>query len=186
MLREILKEKTFAAHQKTEGIVVRKIKTVESEQDYIEVLKCFYSYFNAVEKSIFQFVDEDVLPDLKDRRDSSYILEDIKELGGDIDSLPTSVVPVINNTAEALCAMYVLEGSIMGGPYIVKMLEKRGMNRAFAFFTGYGADSGRMFGSFQAVLNSYADQITEERAIEVTNETFTNFGEVFTSLTPVE
>lgn len=179
MLREILKEKTFSAHQLTESTVIRRIKKIETEQDYADVLKCFYAYFNSLEKEIHKFVDESVLSDLNERRNSNYIKEDIETLEADISGLTAVSTPSIQTTAEALCALYVLEGSIMGGPYIVKMLEKRGMDRAFSFFNGYGANSGKMFASFVEVLNAYSDQITEERAIQVTNETFHKFGEVF-------
>lgn len=179
MLREILKKKTFSAHQLTESTVIRRIKKIEAERDYADVLKCFYAYFNSLEKEIYKYVDESILSDLKDRRNSNYIKQDLETLEADISDIKAVDIPSIQSTAEALCALYVLEGSIMGGPYIVKMLEKRGMDRAFSFFNGYGANSGQMFASFVEVLNAYSDQITEERAIEVTNETFQKFGEVF-------
>src|SRR5690625_1230795 len=102
MLRKILKEDTFPAHQKTEGTVVRKIKKVNHEKDYIELLKCFYSYFSAVENEIKPFITQDVLPDLEKRRDSNYIKKDIEELGGTTEPLPPAKPPKINDTLEAL------------------------------------------------------------------------------------
>ena len=181
MLRDILKEQTHVAHQKTEGIIIRKIKAIRSEADYIEVLKGFYTYFSTVEKHMFKFITQEVLADLSDRRNSSYIQNDIEALGGSIDDLPDATAPVITNTIDALSAMYVLEGSIMGGPHIVKMLEKQGIDKGFSFFQGYGADSGRMFGIFAEVLNTYGqDATTHSQAVKVANETFVNFGEVFT------
>ena len=184
MLREVIKDKTHEAHQKTEGKVVRKVKSIKSEQDYIELLKCFYAYFSAVEKEISRFVTVDVLSDLKERRNAEYIKRDIEELGGSVADLPEVTLPSITHTLDALSAMYVLEGSIMGGPYIVKMLQKQGINRAFSFFSGYGENSGKMFSAFVEVLNKYGENPdTHERAVEVANETFTNFGEVFTPVT---
>lgn len=182
MLRDILKEQTHAAHQKTEGIIIRKIKEIRSQADYIEVLKGFYAYFSAVEEVMKDYITESVLPDLKERRNSKYIQEDIEALGGSIEDLPKAVTPEITNTIDALSAMYVLEGSIMGGPYIVKMLEKQGLDKGFSFFQGYGSESGQMFGKFAAILNAYGeDATTHAKAVEVADETFTNFGEVFTS-----
>lgn len=186
MFRERLKKETHTAHQKTEGTVIRKIKQVESDQDYIEILKCFYSYFKSVENEIAPFITSEVLPDKAERRDSSYIQKDIEELGGSIEKLPPSTPPKINNTFEALCALYVLEGSIMGGPYIIKMLEKRGIQQAFSFFSGYGKNSGKMFGIFAEILNNYAkDSDNQEKGIETANETFRNFGAVFQHLVKV-
>ncbi len=182
MLREQLKERTHAAHQKTEGIIIRKIKAIRSESDYVEVLKGFYAYFSAVEKEMAKYITEDVLPDIKERRNSSYIKQDIEALGGSVNNLPPTVAPKLSSTLEALSAMYVLEGSIMGGPYIVKMLQKQGIETGFSFFEGYGAESGMMFGKFAAVLNKYGEELESfDHPVNVADETFTNFGEVFTS-----
>ena len=182
MLRNILKEQTHVAHQKAEGIIIRRIKAIHSEADYIDVLKGFYAYFSRVEEKMADFITEEILPDLQDRRDSSYIQADIESLGGSIDDLPIAVAPEINTAVEALSAMYVLEGSIMGGPYIVKMLEKRGITNGFSFFNGYGSDSKTMFDKFASVLNSYGESLDDpSHAVAVANETFKKFGEVFTS-----
>lgn len=182
MLRDILKEKTHAAHQKAEGTIIRRIKKIRTEEDYIDVLKGFYVYFSLVEEKMANYITEDVLPDLKERRDSSYIQADIMELGGSIEDLPEAVAPEMNTLVDALSAMYVLEGSIMGGPHIVRMLEKQGINKGFSFFNGYGSKSGPMFGKFAAVLNKHGEKLEDHsQAVAVANETFNNFGEVFTS-----
>lgn len=180
MLRTLLKEQTFPAHQATEGIIIRKIKEIENEEDYIELLRCFYSFFNGMEKKLSLFVTADILPDIDERRNSSYILDDIKTLGGSVENLPKAKIPEIQDITEALSAMYVLEGSIMGGPYIVKMLEKRGITRGFSFFEGYGENSGKMFGIFADILNQYSqNEADSKRAVEKANETFINFGKIF-------
>lgn len=181
MLSQYIKENTHSAHQKTEGIVVRKLKSIRSESDYAEILKGFYAYFQAVENNIAPYITHTVLPDLNERRNSSYILKDIQELGGNIDSLPEVHAPTVHNTLEALSALYVLEGSIMGGPYIVQMLKKCGIDKGFSFFQGYGDDSSKMWAGFTSVLNKYGqDEETHTRAVEIANLTFENFGEVFT------
>lgn len=180
MLNQKVKELTHPAHQKAEGIVVRRMKAIRSEADYAEVLKCFYAYFNAVEQVMSKFITEDILPDLQERRDSSYIKTDIEELGGSIDNLPPVQVPEINSALDAIAAMYVLEGSIMGGPYIVKMLERGGLTKGFSFFQGYGEDSKKMWAGFIEVMNQLGeDPSTHDQVIAVANDTFKNFGEVF-------
>lgn len=180
MLHQHIKENTHAAHQQVEGIIVRQLKAIRSDADYAEVLKGFYAYFRAVEDAIAPYVTTEVLPDLADRRNSSYIKRDIEELGGRIEEIPVAVVPKVSDTLEALSALYVLEGSIMGGPYIVQMLNKYGVNRGTSFFSGYGESSGVMWSKFTDVLNQYAaDESTFVRAAEVANETFHRFGEVF-------
>lgn len=180
MLNQYIKENTSSAHQKLEGVVVRQLKSVRSNADYADVLKNFYAYFHAVEKAIAPFITADVLPDYAERRNSSDLQTDIEALGGNINDLPTASAPIVRNTLEALSALYVLEGSIMGGPYIVQMLNKYGIHEGTSFFSGYGDDTGRMWSAFTAVLNQYGeDPSLHTRAAEIANETFARFGDVF-------
>ncbi len=100
MLSQHIKEQTHAAHQNVEGTIVRQLKNIRSEADYAEVLKGFYAYFRAVEDSIAPFVTEEVLPDLAERRNSSYIKSDIEALGGNVDSLPEANAPAVANVQD--------------------------------------------------------------------------------------
>ncbi|GAA4322843.1 hypothetical protein GCM10023149_23420 [Mucilaginibacter gynuensis] len=180
MLSTKIKEATQSAHQQLEKKVVLKLKAVRSNADYADVLKHFYAYFNALENAIRPYVTADVLPDYSTRRDSAYIKNDIEELGADVNELPPVVVPQIGNVVEALGALYVMEGSIMGGPYIVQMLQKGGVDKGFSFFSGYGQDTGRMWATFTDVLNQAASTEADEAvAINTANETFANFSDVF-------
>lgn len=180
MISQEIKAATKEAHQKLEKTVVLRLKDIRSQADYAEVLKCFYAYFNAIESAIAPYITTAVLPDYPKRRNSSYIKQDIIELGEDVSALLNPEVPNINHTVSALGALYVLEGSIMGGPYIVEMLRKYGMDKGFSFFSGYGEDTGRMWGSFTAVMNKAVKTPEEQTAIIATaNETFSLFGNVF-------
>ncbi|WP_398456013.1 biliverdin-producing heme oxygenase [Sphingobacterium thalpophilum] len=183
MLSQHIKEHTHAAHQNVEGTIVRQLKNIRSEADYAEVLKGFYAYFRAVEDNIAPYISAAVLPDLAERRNSAYIKRDIEALGGRVDDLPEATAPAVGNVLEALASLYVLEGSIMGGPYIVQMLNKYGVSKGTSFFEGYGENSRDMWAGFTAVLNKYgSDPSTYERAVEIANQTFYNFGEVFTPI----
>lgn len=182
MLSNNIKEATKTAHQQLEVIAVKKIKAIRSKDDYADLLKHFYVYFNAVEKAISPFITENVLPDYKERRNSSYLKQDIEVLGFNVEDLPVAQAPVIPDTIAALGALYVLEGSIMGGRVIIQMLEKLGITSGISFFSGYGVDTGIMWQRFIDVLNKYAPTEDDETiAIAVANATFNNFGEVFTA-----
>lgn len=180
MLSTSIKEATKEAHLTLEKKVVQKMKAIRSDADYADFLKHFYAYFSQVEKAIAPYITKELLPDLAERRNSSHIKEDIEALGSNVDDLPEAQSPEINNAIEALAALYVMEGSIMGGPIIVKMLEKFGISTGFSFFSGYGAETGQMWGKFVVVLNANANNEAEEQqAIDTANETFSKFGEVF-------
>lgn len=180
MLSTKIKEVTKTPHQELEKKVVMQIKSIRSEADYADLLKHFYAYFNKVEQAVAPYITPAVLPDVAERRNSAYIKADIEALGASVDELPLAVAPEITNAAEAMGALYVLEGSIMGGPYIVQMLQKGGLTKGFSFFSGYGEASGQKWGAFLQVLNGIAKNEEEEaQVVNSANETFSRFGEVF-------
>lgn len=180
MLSTKIKEATKEAHQQLEKQVVLKLKAIRSDADYADVLKHFYAYFNAVEKAIAPYITADVLPDYAQRRNSSYLKSDIVELGQTATNLPETVAPRIENVQQALGALYVMEGSIMGGSIIVQMLAKHGVEQGTSFFSGYGSQTGAMWSKFVAVLNANAQNETQEQqAIDAANETFRKFAETF-------
>lgn len=180
MLAVNIKEATKDAHQKAEKKVVFRIKSIRSEDHYINLLKHFYVYFNKVEAAVSPYISEQLLPDLKTRRNASYIKADIEELGGSLNELPSATVPEIKNTLQSMGALYVLEGSIMGGPYIIQMLKKAGIERGFSFFSGYGDAAREKWEAFTSALNSLPKNNEESlEAINSAKETFLHFGEVF-------
>ncbi len=179
-LSNSIKEATKAGHQDTEKKVVLRIKQIKNEQDYLDLLKCFYAYFSVVERAIAPYITASILPDHRDRRNASYIKADILELGGDLTNLPAASAPAVSSDIQAMGALYVLEGSIMGGPYIVQMLRKLGINRGFSFFSGYGEHAGLMWRTFSEALNSLPkSELDNLRAMDTAVETFRNFGDVF-------
>ncbi|WPV01778.1 biliverdin-producing heme oxygenase [Mucilaginibacter sp. cycad4] len=180
MLSTTIKEATKEAHQQLEKKVVQKLKAIRSNQDYADLLRHFYAYFNHLEKVIAPFITVDVLPDHAQRRNSSFLKSDIEALGGDINSLPETTVPEINNLIQALGALYVMEGSIMGGSIIVQMLAKGGITGGVSFFSGYGPATGQMWGAFISILNASAANDEEETtAAHTANDTFNHFAAVF-------
>jgi heme oxygenase len=180
MLSNSIKEATKEAHLQLEKKVVQQLKAIRSNKDYADFLKHFYAYFSHVEKAIAPYITATVLPDYAQRRNSSYLKKDIEALGGDIHELPATTVPAISNTIQALGALYVMEGSIMGGSIIVKMLEKGGVTEGVSFFSGYGEATGQMWGTFVGIMNAQArTEADEAQAIETANATFAHFSDVF-------
>lgn len=180
MLSSKIKEATTAAHLQLNKTVLEKMRSIRNNADYASFLKYFYTYFSQIEQTIAPYITEDVLPDYKDRRNSSYLKNDIAHLGGEIAKVPSVSLPAITNKLEALGALYVLEGSVMGGSIMVKMLEKAGITEGVSFFSGYGAETGQKWSTFTTVLNEQASTSEEQEvAIKAANETFLHFGNVF-------
>ncbi|MFD2599275.1 biliverdin-producing heme oxygenase [Sphingobacterium corticis] len=184
MVSTAIKEATKSAHQQLEKTVVMRLKGIRSQADYADVLKHFYAYFSAVEQAIAPFITSGVLPDYASRRNASHIRQDIVDLGENVDTLPAAKAPNIQSVAEAFGALYVLEGSIMGGPYIVQMLKKYGMETGFSFFSGYGESTGQRWAAFTERMNELVVEPADVAALMKTGEeTFARFEDVFAGST---
>lgn len=180
MLSERIKEETRQAHQQLEKSVITELKQIRSEKDYADLLKKFHLYFSSLEKAISPFISTSVLADYTERRNSTYLGNDIRELGYQVDAVAQVEVPGINNSLEAMGALYVMEGSIMGGSIIVQILAKYGITRGVSFFSGYGPATVAMWSGFTNALNAQASSEQEQDvAIRIANETFSRFGDVF-------
>lgn len=180
MLNVNIREATKSSHQQLEKKVVLKLKAIRNHADYADLLRYFYSYFSQVEKAVAPYITAAILPDLADRRNSSYLKNDIIALGGNVEDLPAASIPAVTNVLQAIGAMYVMEGSIMGGSIIVQMLQKAGITTGVSFFSGYGEATGQKWGVFTAVMNEQAKNEADENiAIEAANETFALFAEMF-------
>lgn len=83
-------------------------------------------------------------------------------------------LPPINNDAEMFGAMYVTEGSTLGGRYIARQLEQGlGLSngRGYSFFLGYGERNGSMWHEFGSIVNEVCAE-APEKAICAARQTF--------------
>lgn len=179
MLQEILRERSASAHQQLEKIVVAKLKSIRSQEDYAELLKLFYAYFNRLEHVIEPFITDEILPDRSERRHSGFLANDIISLGGTTDDILVPEVPEVNNLVQALGALYVMEGSIMGGAVIVQMLGKYGITTGTSFFSGYGSQTPIKWAFFMESLNKNITASAQQEVIEAAVDTFDRFAFVF-------
>jgi len=179
MIHEELRKQTAAAHQQLEKLVVVRLKNIRNNEDYADLLKIFYAYFSRLEKAIMPYISTEVLPDYTERRHAISLADDIASLGTELTGLPELSVPTIDNTVKALGALYVMEGSVMGGTIIIQMLAKNGLRKGISFFGGYGSETGAKWASFTSVLDRYIHEDSAQEAIEAANQTFSNFTDVF-------
>lgn len=179
-LSERLKSFTQVEHQETEKLLIEKIKSIHSKEDYILILKIFYGYFAPVEKQIRNFLTADDLPDLHNRRNISRIMDDLRALDFDQNISVSTMLPAIENYCHAAGAMYVQEGSTLGGQHIARMISTRIPDTAGAltFFDGYQDKTNEMWNSFKEFINSRLTSEAEaEQAMEGARQTFVKMKE---------
>ncbi|MEO7044597.1 MAG: biliverdin-producing heme oxygenase [Ferruginibacter sp.] len=178
MLSEKLKLKTKEQHQQLEVKIVGTIKAIRQQRDYVKLLQIFAGYFGALEFLINQTLRSDMLPDFSSRRKAVALKTDLLNMSA---SLPQKIrnenLPIIINYLHALGALYVMEGSTLGGQVITKMIaSKLPDEKAFSFFQGYGEKTIEMWNSFKESINAM-NLTKEEEGIIITsaNETFQKF-----------
>ena len=200
MINEQLKESTQPSHQALEKKMVSMIRKIHTRQDYVKFLKLMYGYYSALEKRVQEYVSE---LEIGKRRKAERLLEDIsyfesmttsgesssrdsRTTASFEESLPQGTLPdaswnelpAIRSHAEALGAMYVMEGSTMGGKIIARMIEgQAGISgpSGFSFFNGYGEETGRMWEEFKVFLNRPLDEMEKLNMILTANRTFITF-----------
>ena len=178
---QTLKHRTEENHMALEAMLLPHLHALQTPEDYSQLLKAFYGYFKPVEALILHHLNKKILPDIEHRRKADFILKDLTSLKTHIANLPlATALPAIGNLYQALGALYVLEGSTLGGRGITKMLMKNvGLQLQadqLQFFNGYGTATGSMWTSFIQMLNQLKITGAEkETMIGAANETFLFF-----------
>lgn len=180
MFSEKLKEQTKEGHQDLERVLIPQIKSIKTKEDYLDLLGLFYSYFGALEEKIRAVIDISSLPDYGRRRKTSSIAGDIATLGGQApDFVSADQLPEIRDHAEALAALYVIEGSALGGKIISRMISQNlegKADNALSFYNGYGEQTMDMWNSFKEAMNQQiVSEDQQERAIATATQTFLKF-----------
>lgn len=175
MLNDQLRESTQPSHQALEKKMVSLIRKIRTRQDYVKFLKLMYGYYSALERRVQEYVSE---MEIGKRRKAERLLEDISYFESTSDPALCSELPPIRSHAEALGAMYVMEGSTRGGKIIAQMIEgQAGINgpSGFSFFNAYGEENGRMWEEFKVFLNRPFDEMEKLNLILTANRTFITF-----------
>jgi heme oxygenase len=183
MLSEKLKENTKQNHQQLEKVLVGKLKAIRSAGEYASLLKLFYGYFGGLEVEINKVLDAGLLPDNAERRKTQCLANDLRYLASEVPAKATGDdLPALHSHLQALGALYVIEGSTLGGKIISKMMQQQmGLDgQALSFFTSYGERTKEMWNTFKQVLDQQAKNAEQEAVvIAAANETFLKFGEWF-------
>lgn len=153
-LSERLRCETAVVHRQMEAAVGfdihRPNRTVA-----VHMLRAFYGLLRVLEPSVMALVPRRIA---QDRAKLHLLRRDLHALGmsGDqIDAIELPQVWLPGNPGEAAGALYVLEGSTLGGKVIAKALRKlenwpiTGTN----YLDPYGSATGAKWAQFQAYLD---------------------------------
>ncbi len=176
MLADSLKEVTAGVHSQLEK-KMDIMSHLNTRSDYLELVKKFYQYYLSVEPILKNFSPR--LP-MEGREKLPLLTKDLLNLGlsgADIEALTKAPIPSLQSLPEAIGALYVLEGSTLGGQVISKHLQNKLQitpDSGGAFFWAYGNKTMPMWLSFKNFLNSDDTAGLQEnpKVLESAKETF--------------
>jgi heme oxygenase len=175
-----LREATRDSHDRVE----RELRLLDGSltpHRYREVLGRFYGYYAVLEPALDAWHGREGLLDWPARRKLHLLAADLGELGApDPADLPLCPeVPAIRSSAEALGALYVVEGSTLGGAVIARRLRAQGFSpSALGFFTCYGSDVGVRWRQWSEVTTAWVgeDQRRSDAVVTAACTVFAQLG----------
>lgn len=177
MLAEDLKEHTYPEHQSSEKKMILALKKIESKVDYVYLLNWMYGFYAPLEALIQKRLTPDLLPDIDRRSRAEYLLWDIRDAG-----LPKPEfdicreLPAIDSAEQAIGALYVLEGSTLGGRIIAGMIHRQlGPATPTGYFNGYGEENSHMWQAYKEFLDQPRTAEQTSAILEGAKATFITF-----------
>ncbi|GBF72916.1 biliverdin-producing heme oxygenase [Paenibacillus sp. 598K] len=179
-----LRDETAPMHQKIEAneYAAAMMNNRLTMALYKEYLAKFYGFIKPLEQRMRE-LDEAGVSALSDpsRDKTAWLVRDLTALGlssEEIGELPQcDRLPELATRAQALGALYVLEGSTLGGQMITKKLAQYlpiDTTVNGHYFNSYGAQTRERWQSFRQELLAEADSETKEvEMIEAARQTFT-------------
>lgn len=167
----ILKHATEASHRSVEATAISRLvmSPALTLEGYAEYLYKSYLVQHAVETSAFPVLNT-IVSDVNSRIKTPFILDDLMQLGK--KHTPGEALLLDSNyrhtPAFNLGLMYVSEGSVLGGQYILKHVKKTlGEQTPCSFLNVYGERTGSTWKNFVEALNAYAGNASEPEKQEI-------------------
>ena len=163
-----LRERTRDSHNAAEQAMDLP-RRLASTQGYIELLQALARVHGAFEQAFARFDWARLEIDLEERKRVHWLAQDLTALGARV-ARPTPLVATPENLFEALGALYVLEGSTLGGRIVfARATSLCGISseNGARFFYGHGQRTGPLWRQFlDALERSAAAQSAEADFIE--------------------
>lgn len=160
---EQLRANTADSHKNLESLPVSASITspTVTTEAYAHYLKLMYDVIKDTENNIFPLL-QNIFPDLETRRKLEWINADLAFLNhSKINSkLPFSENSKTFSVPFAIGILYVVEGSSLGGRFILKNLQSAlgYEENGVSYFNGYGNKTGSSWKNFLNNLTEYGEK----------------------------
>jgi heme oxygenase len=173
-ITSLLKESTAALHQLTEDAMpLGKVLRGDSPfEDYGRLLSVQYQIYQDLERHLSEQLQH---PDLKGffHPKHPWAAADLESMGLPLPPHHQGQHPAMTD-AFAVGLLYVLEGSMLGGQVILKMLKKVESLDGLPhhFYTAYGAETGQRWMAFKALSENMVQENCAQEAVAGANYAF--------------
>jgi heme oxygenase (biliverdin-IX-beta and delta-forming) len=174
-----LRQATRSDHERVEGAIPLMQPDLKPDF-YCAVLQRLLGVVQAWEQIAEVGLPKELLFLLQERRRSPLLRQDLSTFGSSMSVIPQPVLPRFASTAEWLGAMYVMEGSRLGGQLIAKHVRKTlslESDQGVLFFTGFGSATRASWEDFLKTMDSEVPQEDTDKAIHGAKQMFHLFGE---------
>ena len=164
---------------------------------YGAILCGFDAFLRAWEPRLHAALPERLQPWFRARRRGGFASADVEwlravaGLAPNVASAPPAAALPLDDLAEAMGSLYVIEGSALGGRVIAPQLKRTlglDQGRGASYFNGFGGETGAMWANFrtQAALEIGDSSRDTLRACQSAKRTFAALIELFAPLAPPE
>ena len=174
MILNELRRRTASLHQRVEDRVDILSPTL-TPQRYVRILQAFQAFFEPCEELLDSRCPAEYHELWQGRRRAHRLRDDLAVLGAAPDPfLAESVaLPDLDDPGRWLGALYVMEGSTLGGQVISRELEKKfgwSQGRGYSFFLGHAGRTREAWKQVTETLQSAADK--NNQILEGARQTF--------------
>ena len=146
---------------------------------YIGYLRKIYGVVAAWEERAAETAPAWMQAMLAPRQRAGLLRRDLVWFGVTIPEDERPILPEIGDLPSLLGAMYVMEGSSLGGQFIARHVEDKlhlNQGEGDAYFRGHGNDTGRMWKEFCDVLKMRVADKDADAVVSSAKAMFAAFG----------
>jgi heme oxygenase len=175
----LLRAATANDHAAVEGSIPLMTDDLTVEV-YISCLSRIHGVVQAWETAALASAPEWLKPTLLERQREGMLRRDLEWFGVRVDADENQPeIPEMNDTASLLGAMYVMEGSTLGGQLIARHVEQHlplATHRGVEFFRGHREQTGPLWKEFCEILRTRVPDTESDAVIRAAKQMFSTFG----------
>lgn len=164
-----LRSKTSASHKNLESLPISKsiVNPKITVEEYALYLSLMHDVVKNLEEDIYPLLS-DVIPDLGERKKAQLILNDLNFIKSEKKQNHSPFEATEIKVPFAMGIMYVVEGSTLGGRFIIKNIQESfgfDEENGASYFGGYGNKTGSYWKKFLNALTDFETQNNAEEEI---------------------